>query len=155
MPEEHTMRRGKWIGGLMLLTMVGAMVVLTGCEGTIRIKVVNELSWPITDVYIYEQRDTGPGPDAEINRLNRDANENPIPLPAGENEVLEWLFNRKVYNVELGYYIGKGDFVTLAVPEPLDLRKVKRHSLVVIRISPAADNVSAYVDYEVIPPKEI
>jgi len=145
------MRRGKWIGGLMLLSMV----VLTGCEGTIKVKVVNELPWPITDVYIYEQRSSGAGEDAEINRLNRDANENPIPLPAGENEVLPWLFDRKVYNVELGYYIGKGDFATLTVPDPLDLRKAKRHSLVVIRVSPAPDNVSAYVDFEVIPPKEI
>lgn len=149
------MQRGRWIGSLTLLTMVGAVVILTGCEGTIKVKVVNGLPWPITDVYIYGQQQDGSGTEAEINRLSRDANENPIPLPAGENEVLSWLFKREVYTVEIGYYVGKGDFATLKVPEPLDLRKAKRRSLVVIRVSPAADNVSAFVDFEVIPPKEI
>ncbi|HPU97915.1 MAG TPA: hypothetical protein PLO53_08155 [Candidatus Hydrogenedentes bacterium] len=147
------MMRGTWIRSLTLLAFVGIVLALAGCEGTIRVKVVNELPWAITDVYIYEAGATGP--ERELNRLDRDANENPIPLPAGENQVLPWMFNRKVYVVDLGYYIGKGNFATLQVPEPLDLRKAKRRSLVIIRVSPAPDNLSAYVAYEIIPPKEI
>ena len=137
----------RWV---MVLVALAGMTVLTGCDpGTQAVKLVNESTYPITEVLIYKTPASGeqPGTDALINRLSTDGDGVSVALPGDNSELLPWLFENRVYTVAITFYDKAGVFRQITAANPLDLRGLHRSSLVIMRAGLDSSN-QGYVTYE-------
>ncbi|NLV41445.1 MAG: hypothetical protein GXY15_09510 [Candidatus Hydrogenedentes bacterium] len=139
---------------VLTVSAVCVLLSLSGCKNaTIKMKLVNESEFAITDLRVWEvDRDgeTLDAAEADLNRMPLDDSGTTHPLAAMDEVVVPWLFRKSMHRVSVTFYFPSTDtrpepvFLTCEAPVLLDLRGEQRKSTVILTTSLTRENEGVF-----------
>lgn len=146
---------------VLTVSAVCVLLSLSGCNNaTIKMKLVNESDYAITDLRVWEVRADGTAVEAveaDQNRMPVDELGTTRPLAAMDEVVIPWFFRKSLYKVTVDFYLPATDtrpepvFLTRGAPFLLDLRGEKKGSIVILTASLTRGNEGVFT-FEVAAP---
>lgn len=146
---------------VLTVSAVCVLLSLSGCKNaTIKMKLVNESGYAITDLRVWEVDKYGEALDAgeaDLNRMPLDDSGTTRPLAAMDEVVIPWLLRKSLYKVSVDFYFPSTDtskepvFLTCEAPVLLDLRGEKKKSTLILTTSLTRENEGVFT-FEVAAP---
>lgn len=135
---------------VLTVSAVCVLLSLSGCkDATIKMKLVNESDYAISELRVWEVREDGTvveAAEAELNRMPIDELGTTRPLAARDEVNIPWVFRKSLYKISVDFYVPSTDtrsgpeFLTREAPLLLDLREEKKGSIVIMTASLTREN---------------